>query len=100
MHDVGDHVDGEELRGVYSSPGTISAIKSRNVRRVRHVETLRKGSCLQNIGPETRGEYIKSFPFFAFLYIKHFFNIPKNVHFYLIHMSFSSHVSYMFRCVI
>jgi len=61
MHDVGDHVDGEELHGVYSSPGIISAIKSRNMGRVGHVETLGKGSCIQNIGPETCGEYIKVF---------------------------------------
>jgi hypothetical protein len=59
MHDVGDRVDGEELRGVQSSPGTISAIKSGNMGRVRHVETLRKKSCLQNIGPEKCGKDIK-----------------------------------------
>ena len=51
MHDVGGHMDDEELRDVHSSPGTISAVKSRNMGRMRHVETRRMGSGKQNIGP-------------------------------------------------
>ena len=61
MHDVGDHVNGEELRVVHSSSGTTSTIKSRNIGGVRHVETLRKESCIQNIDPETCGEDTKVF---------------------------------------
>ena len=100
MHDVSDHVDDEELRGVHSSSGTIWAIKSRNMGRVRHVETLRRESCLQNIGQETCGEDNEVFHSVRSCTSNTSSVFQTNAHFYLLHMFICITLTYMFRCVV